>query len=110
MNLEIVPQLLFQNSEITFEKSKKFSLDGTCVAKRPVNVFVHFVLVESITDEPKTTGHNQLFSNIVLELLSQSLSKTSDDHFERYEKLFLMVNQQIFLYYINCFSIMLHII
>ena len=65
-----------------------------------MTVFVHFALVESISDEPKTTGHDQsrvLFSNIVLELLSQSLSKTSDEHFERYEKLFLMVNQQIFL-------------
>ena len=82
-------------------------MDGTSVAERPVNVFVHFVLVESILDEPKTVGHDQsfvLFSNIALELLFQSLSKTSDEHFERYEKLFLMINQQIFLYYISCFS------
>ena len=79
--------------------------------ERPVDVSAHFALVESISDEPKTTGHDQscvLFSNIVLELLSQSLSKTSDEHFERYEKLFLMVNQQIFLSHISCFSNMLH--
>ena len=86
-------------------------MGGTCVVECPVNVFVYFALVESISEEPKTTGHDQsfvLFSNIVLELLFQSLSKTSDDHFEKYEKLFLMVNQQIFLYYISCFSSMLH--
>ena len=56
-----------------------------------MNVFVHFSQVESISDEPKTTGHDQSFvrfSNIVLELLSQSLSMTSDEHFQRYEKLF----------------------
>ena len=89
------------------------SLDGTGVVECPVNVFVYFALVESISEEPKTTGHDQSFvllSNIVLELLFQSLSKTGDDHFERYEKLFLMVNQQTFLYYINCFSSMLHTI
>ena len=76
-----------------------------------MKVFVHLALVESISDEPKTTGHDQsfvLFSTIVLERLSQSLSKTNDDHFERYEKLFLMVNQQIFLYHISCLSNMLH--
>ena len=90
MDLDIVPRFLFESSKIIFEKSKKISLNGTCVAERPINVFVHFALIESISDEPKTTGHDQsfvLFSNIVLELLSQSLSKTSDDHFEKYEKL-----------------------
>ena len=52
-----------------------------------MNVFVHFTLVESISDELKTAYHDHsfvLFSNTVLEVLSQSLSKTSDDHFERY--------------------------
>ena len=76
-----------------------------------MNVFVHFALVESILDEPKITNHDQSFallSNIVLELLSQSLSKTSGDHFERYEKIFLTINQQIFLYHISCFSNMLN--
>ena len=76
-----------------------------------MNVFVHFALVESISDEPKTTDQDQifvLFSNIVLELLSQSLFKTNDEHFERCEKLFLMVKQQIFLYHINYFSNILH--
>ena len=76
-----------------------------------MNAFVHFAPVENISDEPKTASHDQsfvLFSNIVSELLSQSLSKTSDDHFERYEKIFLMVNQQIFLYHISCFSTMLY--
>ena len=54
------------------------SLNGTCVAERPVNVFVYCALVESISGEPRTTGHDQsfvLFSNIVLELLPQSFSK-----------------------------------
>ena len=96
MSLGIVSWFLFESSEIIFEKSKKIR---TCEAERPLNVFVHFALVESISNESKTTSHDQsfvLFSNIVLELLSQSLSKTSDDHFEKYENLFLMVNQQIF--------------
>ena len=55
-----------------------------------MNVFVHFALVESILDESKTVGHDHsfvIFSNIVLELLSQSLFKTSDDYFERYAKI-----------------------
>ena len=110
-DLDIVARFLFESSEIISEKSKKVSLDGTCVAEGLANVFVHFALVESISDEPKTTDHDQsfvLFSNIVSEILCQSLSKTSDDHFERYEKLFSMVNQQIFLYHISCFSNMLH--
>ena len=74
-----------------------------------VNVFVHFALVESISDEPKTTGHDQnfvLFSNIALELLSRSLSKTNDDHFERYKKLVLMLTNRFC--QISCFSNMLH--
>ena len=113
MGVDIVPRFLFESSGIVFEKSEKISLNGTYIAECLVNVFVHFALVESVSDESKTAGHDQnfvLFSNIVLELLSQSLSKTNDDHFERYEKLVLMVNQQIFLYQISCFSNMLHIV
>ena len=111
MGLDIVARFLFESSEIVSKEPKKVSLDGTCVAERLVNVFVHFALVESISDKPKPTGHDQsfvLFSNIVLELLSQSLFKANDEHFERYEKLFLMVNQQIFLYHISCFLNRLH--
>ena len=50
------------------------SLDGAYVAVHPVNVFIHFALVENISDKPKTTGHDQSFvpfSNIVLEILSR---------------------------------------
>ena len=111
MSLDIVSRFLIESSEIIFEKSKKISLDVTCVAERPVNVFVRFALVESSSHEPKPTSHDRsfvLFSNIVFELLSQSSSKTNDEYFERYEKLILIVNQQIFLYQISCFSNMLH--
>ena len=57
MGLDIVPRFLFESSEMSFEKSKKISFDGICVMERPVNVFIHFALVESISDEPKTAGH-----------------------------------------------------
>ena len=56
MGLDTVDRFLFERSEIIFEKSKKINLDGTCVAERPVNVFIHFALGESISDEPQPTG------------------------------------------------------
>ena len=44
MNLEIVSQFVFESNEITFEKLKTISLS---------NVFVHFTLIEIISDKPK---------------------------------------------------------
>ena len=57
MTLEIVPQLLFQNSEMIFEKSKKISLDGRishlffylhyCESKLKVVIFIHTLACSS---------------------------------------------------------------
>ena len=84
MGSDIVARFLFEGIEIIFEKSKKINLDETCVAERPVNVFLHCALVESISEEPKTIGHDQnfvLLSTIVFEISSQSLSKSMKNYF-----------------------------
>jgi len=61
-------------------------------------MFAHFGLLESISVEQKTRGQGQnfvLFLNMGLEMLYLFPFKNSEGFFERPEKLFLMVNQQI---------------
>jgi len=55
----------------------------------PMKMFVHFGLLESISDEPKTIGHDQnfmLFLNMGLKIFCIFLFKTSEELFERPEK------------------------
>ena len=76
-------------------------MDGTCGPKSPVDMFVHFGLLETISDEPQTIGCDQNFVlslNMDLEMLYLFLFKSSEGLFERPEKLFLMVNRQVFVY------------
>jgi len=56
-------------------------------------MFVHFGLLQNISAEPKTVGHDQnfvLFSNMGVEMFCLFLFKSSEKVFERPEKLFLM--------------------
>jgi hypothetical protein len=76
-------------------------------------MFVHFGLLQSISDEPKTIGRYQnfvLFLNMGLEMLCLFLLKSSEELFERFEKLLRMVNLQVFVYAINLFSNRLKIV
>ena len=70
-------------------------------------MFVHFGLLQSISDEPKTIGHDQnfvLFLNMDLEMLCLFLLKSSEKLFKRLEKLLFMMNLQVFGYAISPFS------
>ncbi len=54
--------------------------------KLPVNIFVHFGLLESISGESKTIDHNQdfvLLLNMALEIFCLFLFKSSEGLFER---------------------------
>jgi hypothetical protein len=76
-------------------------------------MFVHFGLLQSISDESKTIGSHQnfvLFLNMGLEMLCLFLLKSSEELFERFEKLLPMVNLQVFVYAINLFSNRLKIV
>jgi hypothetical protein len=76
-------------------------------------MFVHFGLLQSISDEPKTIGRYQnfvLFLNRGLEILCLFLLKINEELFERFEKLLPMVNLQVFVYAINLFSNRLKIV
>jgi len=113
MGLEILSQFLFESSEIIFEKPQKISLDTTCERKFSMNMFVHFGLFESISDERKPIDRDQnfvLFFNMDLEILCLFLFKSSEELFERRQKLFVMVSQQFFCFLISPFSNMLKIV
>ena len=57
MDSEILSQFLFENSEIIFDKLQKISCGTELVEpKFAVKMFVHFGLLESISNEPKTIG------------------------------------------------------
>ncbi len=87
-------------------------MHGTCEPKFPVNVFVHVSLFESISDESTSIGPDRnfvFFSNMGLEILCLFLFN-SDGLFERPEKLFVVVNEQVFVYPISPFLTMLKII
>ncbi len=84
MNSEMLSKFLFKNSEIIFDKPKKISLDKACRSKFSVNMFVHFGLLGSISDKPKTIGDDQNFVlslNTGLEILYLLLCKNSEESF-----------------------------
>ena len=61
MGSEILYQFLFESSGRIFEKPKKIGLGETCWLNFLVNVFVHFDLLESISDKSSTIGLDQNF-------------------------------------------------
>ncbi len=72
-----------------------------------MNMFVHFSLLESTSAQQKTSYHDQnfvLFQNMNLEMSWLFLFKTIEGLFERPEKLFVTVNQQVFVYPTSLFS------
>jgi len=113
MGLKILSHFWFESCEGIFEKPENLSFDKTSVPEFLVNMFVHIDLLESMSNELKAGGRDQnfvLFLNMDLEILFLLLFKSSEGLFERPEKLFLMVNQQVFIYLASPFSNMLKIV